>query len=195
MILSHKPLLIVTGLAGSGKDTFANVVHDFADCHSLKFSAPLKDLACTLWGWDRRRIEELDYKEAKLPVPIGDWTTRREVLQKLGTEVFRDIDPDVWVDAALRNATFSHSYNPELEGFISTDCRFPNEYEGLLRSFSNIYAVRLERIGGPTISGSDHSSEGFEFPINEVIQVNDGDLLYLEEAALEVAVDLYGGNR
>jgi hypothetical protein len=52
--------------------------------------------------------------------------TAREVLQYMGTEVFRKMYGNVWVDACIRKI---QKEQPKLA--VITDCRFPNEVEGV----------------------------------------------------------------
>jgi len=52
--------------------------------------------------------------------------TGREVLQFVGTEIFRRMNPDVWVNATLRRIQVEQ---PQLA--IVCDVRFPNEVEGI----------------------------------------------------------------
>ena len=44
----------------------------------------------------------------------------RELMQQIGTEVFRCMNPDVWVEAFLRSVDSKNNYT-------CCDCRFPNE--------------------------------------------------------------------
>lgn len=168
--------ITLAGRKQVGKDTSANmlaemlapayvdgiyVVH-FADalkkaCNVI-FGIPLEDMETeegkqkfTDIQWPWRETE----KHAWIKVVYKDWPqlkrfmTIREVLQFVGTELFRtQMDPNVWVKSIYRR--------PWEEGdiVIVADCRFPNEAEfakehGLL--------ISVER---DTELGSDgHASE------------------------------------
>jgi hypothetical protein len=64
--------------------------------------------------------------------------TAREVLQYIGTEIFRYMYPNVWVDALLRQIKKDDS-----QVVVITDCRFPNEVEGLqFRKGRVVYLTR-----------------------------------------------------
>jgi hypothetical protein len=52
--------------------------------------------------------------------------TAREILQHIGTEIFRCLDLDIWVKTTFRRID---SEQPELA--IIPDCRFPNEIEAI----------------------------------------------------------------
>lgn len=84
-----------------------------------------------------------------------DWTpdsfmTARHVLQYVGTEVFRKMYDDVWVDATIRRIK---EEGPELA--IITDCRFPNEVMGIKATGGHV--VRLTR--APFGDTDTHMSE------------------------------------
>ena len=64
--------------------------------------------------------------------------TAREVMQFVGTDFFRQIYPNVWVDATIRKI---EEEGPELA--IICDCRFPNEVEGIQQAGGKI--IRLTR--------------------------------------------------
>ena len=131
----------LTGKAGSGKDTAGAVMQSILQekgyvCTKLSFAAKLKD-ACTLFfGWDRDRLEhDFDYKEGYTldngaPDPACQMLgmSRREVMQKFGTEAVRNgLHKNAWV-YILQLAIFNGEYDNYDFGFL-TDCRFENELQ------------------------------------------------------------------
>lgn len=76
--------------------------------------------------------------------------TAREVLQFVGTEIFRKMSYNVWVDATIRKI---QADNPKLA--IVTDCRFPNEVEGIQNAGGKV--IRFTR--GPFAGQDEHASE------------------------------------
>jgi len=95
--------------------------------------------------------------------------TAREVLQFIGTDIFRKIDPDIWVNLLLNkiNKEYEEYAMPDIS--IIDDCRFPNEIS-LLKQYGAkvIYLTRK-------IHKDDHISENllskidkdqFDFIIN-----------------------------
>jgi hypothetical protein len=74
--------------------------------------------------------------------------TARDVMQYIGTDVFRKIKPNIWVDATLNKI---RKDNPKIA--VITDCRFPNEVEAIKKN--NGVVVRLTRAPFE----SDHISE------------------------------------
>ena len=64
--------------------------------------------------------------------------TAREVMQFVGTDFFRQIYPNVWVDATIRKI---EEDSPALA--IICDCRFPNEVDGVQKSGGKV--IRLTK--------------------------------------------------
>lgn len=204
MNLSDKKILVITGKAGAGKDTLANMVREFIygtrpnnGLRDFKFSGPLKDAFCTIFGWDRTKIDNLEYKQELLE--NGFWThdnrfllTRREIMQFLGTDVFRAGKEDVWVKAALRQAALVVPY---CDGFISTDCRFPNELDCLRKNFKEVHTLHLVKVGGDQLDGraAMHASEQgpYDTEQHEVTFVEAGDLGALRRRARNLAVRVF----
>ena len=75
--------------------------------------------------------------------------TAREVMQFVGTDFFRKIYPNVWVDATIRKI---EEDNPALA--VICDCRFPNEVGGVQKSGGRV--IRLTKNEG---SPDAHESE------------------------------------
>ena len=85
----------------------------------------------------------------------GKCLSARDILQYIGTDVFRKIKPDVWVEATI---TKIKKDKPELA--IITDCRFPNEVDIVKNNNGKI--LRLSR----DLHHSDHISETILDPEN-----------------------------
>lgn len=138
--------MIVIGLSGylgSGKTTVADILvrdHGFT---KMAFADPIKDMARALnpiVGYDIYQCdcgdpEEMEFEEVRLndlydgfgydhetikESPWGDEV--RELWQRFGTETVRAVDPDFWVNAALKALADQDS-----ERVVFTDVRFPNE--------------------------------------------------------------------
>lgn len=76
--------------------------------------------------------------------------TAREVMQFVGTDIFRKMYGDVWAESTIRTIQKEGS-----EFAIITDCRFPNEVDVVKRSGGKV--VRFTR--GPASSKDLHASE------------------------------------
>ena len=116
------------------------------------FADPLKQNICMdilgltyeqCYGTDAEKNKEthLVYNDKQL--------TGREVMQYVGTDIFRKMMPNVWPLAAIRRI---QKDQPKLA--LITDCRFPNEVDAVQNAGGKV--VRLTRdVAGP----SDHISE------------------------------------
>jgi RecA/RadA recombinase len=149
----------IIGKAGSGKSTVANHLvanHGFA---VGQFAHKLKDIVCEVYGWDRARIEDLDYKEEvpwltdgpQCPGPTGSGMTRRQVLQHVGTEGFRYCAQDTWIRYEM-NALCG---GPSL--IVFPDVRFGNEAGAIRAMGGQIW--KTVKIGGDQTGSADHRSE------------------------------------
>ena len=111
------------GSARVGKDEIGHYLSKVVRCHhQLSFAAPLYKVAEHAYGIPKFILENpsVFQKEEQIYAPWGQ--TLREILQTIGTELFRDnVDPDFWVKRA----------NMELEKLkdrvVMTDVRMENE--------------------------------------------------------------------
>jgi hypothetical protein len=200
--LSTKNCLCIMGTKGSGKDTLAGMVKEFqfgtfSPVVDLKWSYALKEIACLLYGWDMGKLDDLEYKEEELPE--SEWLatntgsplllhTRRQILQWLGTEVFREQDPDIWVDAELRRMRTTAM---DAEVFFSSDTRFPNEQQALVENFRDVTFVKIHIAGG--VDTGIHSSETgiADLAADMEFYVHRGDLDRMRDMARIVAQDFF----
>lgn len=194
--LKTKKCLVITGKAGAGKDTVADMIYDLHTSprpRAFRFSAPLKRVVSDVFGWSELALNLAAYKEARLDNPLyrhdgTEMNTRREVLQYVGTEVFRRMDSQCWVNAALRYAAAQASLF-DTNGFICTDCRFPNELEALEKHFGDVMVVRLVKVGGFHLDGpaSSHASESLELPYEKAFTLDAGDFDGLKAVAVQLS--------
>lgn len=89
---------------------------------------------------DKNQLTDLYINDVK--------ASARDVMQYIGTDIFRKMKPDVWVDATIKLILKD---NPKLA--IITDCRFPNEIYSIKSMGGKI--IRLSR----NPFDSDHLSE------------------------------------
>jgi hypothetical protein len=128
----------VSGKIGSGKDTLGKIIQylttpennatNIAEYFSnkwkaeksswqiVKFADTLKDIVCILTGCTREQLEDIDFKNSKLPIEWNNgWAnmfddkalpkkhlTYRQLLQYLGTDLLRNqLHENVWVNALM----------------------------------------------------------------------------------------------
>ena len=134
-------------------------VHPFIKIYS--FAQPLKQLSIDIlgltpeqcYGTDDQKNSVTNLRWEDMPGilnPIRDgFMTGREVLQHVGTDIFRKMYHDVWVDTTLRQIQIEQ---PELA--IICDARFPNEITGIKNAGGKV--IRLTR---SPFSEDEHASE------------------------------------
>ena len=150
-------LIGLTGQAGVGKDTVAERLCDVHHFAAESFAAPIKSMLEALLSdhnIDHAHLYERALKES--PIPIINASPRR-LMQLLGTEWGRSIDPDLWVRLAAQRVglhNLPHS-SPVHDRLVMTDVRFANEAAWIRSHGGRI--VRISRPGTPSVA--HHSSE------------------------------------
>jgi hypothetical protein len=190
-------IVAFTGVAGSGKDTAADVLTKSLGYEKLSFAGPLKDTLSAIFGWSRADLEGTSLETRKWREEKDEWwssalkrsVTPRGMLQEWGTEVGRNsFHPDIWVLSLMRKI----QQNPGKK-YVISDCRFENEAVTIKRLGGVLINIKREDSGlnFPVVGSSTHSSENGVYPqlINAVI-VNDGSLADFKEKVLQTAVTL-----
>jgi len=143
-----KKIIGVSGKKGSGKDTFFEIVNESAAYiyDNKKFADKLKEICILISGMDK----EFFYDRNKYSEYMKIWNMDcREMMQKIGTDVFRNnFDTDIWVKALESNINDNSNW-------IVTDVRFPNEVDMIKR-----HGGLIIRVNRPEIEDNDaHLSE------------------------------------
>ena len=123
----------LTGRAGSGKSTYADAACRAGtvrglSCAVLSFADALRDVTEAVFG---SRYDTQETKAAFDPFwapRLGEqWSTGRKILQRLGTEVFRDhIHTDFWLMVMERRLAYAREHRDLV---VIPDVRFDNEAE------------------------------------------------------------------
>ena len=128
---SNPLIVVITGKAGSGKDTFCEMVMDRLHtryskvCRQLTHADALKKLLIHSFGFTAYQV----YTQEGKAEFNEEWNmTNREALIKIGTESLRNnFHPDVWIKLLtkeIQNTT-------DVDFIFITDCRFDNELNNL----------------------------------------------------------------
>jgi hypothetical protein len=174
-------LIGLTGAAGVGKDTVADYLVTRYGFEKKSFAEPLKRVLLAqdpIIGMDlyqpglmihlSRALDRYGEDGVKKVYPLY-----RRYLQRLGTEGIREIDPDFWVNAALKDL------DTQKGKYVFTDVRFPNEAEVI----GDARGVLWEVAGPRRRDTIPHSSESWAGRMNEgYLILNNGsiDKLYNE---------------
>jgi len=147
-------ILAIHGKAQSGKGTTVSKVIEVYKAHGktgveINFADKLKDIVCDLFRIPR---ELMDTTEGKNTYIKQFDLTVREILQRFGTEVARNIYEDIWV-WNLQQIIRDHI---DTDIICVSDMRFPNEYEMMKKEG----AILLKTIRpGFVIDQHSHHSE------------------------------------
>lgn len=161
--MSKKPAIIgITGKAGAGKDTLAKAIsvnQQFqvdhpGGIHIISFADVLKQYVMVKFGLTRWAVYTQEGKESIIPW-LG--VTVREVLQKEGTELTRDVwCNDFWIQRITQTISGMH----ETELVIIPDVRFADEAEWVLSCGGMLVGVEGRAAGNLDESQKGHRSEG-----------------------------------
>lgn len=153
----------------SGKDSAARVIQDLIPNSRVWHWADLvKECASAAMGLPSDHFKDDLNKIKAYQVGLNETMTGRELLQRVGTECFRNnVNKDFWVTRLLSLITSDH----DTKLHIIPDTRFPNEADAIKKRGG--YVIRIDRDGLPE---NDHLSEtaldGYKFDC--VIDNNNG---------------------
>lgn len=162
-------VLTISGKAGSGKDTVAEILKKKLEeqCKSvlvIHFADLLKYICKQYFGWDGNKNE-----------------AGRTMLQVIGTDIVRKQNPNFWVEFVLSTLRF---FNGSWDFVLIPDARFPNEVD-LMRDSEfhalNMVVTRTEYVTKLTSEQQNHASETSILEIKSDFNIsNDGTLEELE---------------
>jgi hypothetical protein len=128
-------IIAFAGRKQSGKTTCAQFVeekfsNEFGNAKIYNFADPLKSLCMDILGLEYRQCYGSDEEKNELVNCFWDnhQLTAREVLQIVGTDMFRTMQKHVWSNATIRRILRDQ---PTMA--IIADCRFPNEVDAIKR--------------------------------------------------------------
>lgn len=170
------------GKAGAGKDTAAQVLCDHLGFERLAFADPLKEALAIIANEPVQNFHDPVLKEEFCPLFN---MTRREALQKFGTESVRDVlGENVWVERLLRSMSSSGKY-------VISDCRFDNEARALREAGG--YVVRIDRMSDLRDVPEHRSEVGISDILIDSAINNDSDIdLFRQDVLSEVRTLLAG---
>lgn len=172
-----KQIICISGHAGAGKDFFASILsaeltkRDYKTliCH---YADLVKYICEKFFGWNGLKD-----------------VSGRTLLQKVGTDIVRQKEPNYWVDFLCDIFTF---FPDEWDYIIIPDLRFPNEFTRIRERITpNVISVLVHREKEPeeiihklTDKQKDHPSETSmkDFPFMVTIH-NNYDIPTLHETA------------
>ena len=174
------PDIALTGAAGAGKDTVADILGFHFGYTRIAFADPVR--ACLLAldpkvTNDKRVSDIVDrcgWEQAKRSYP-----EIRALLQRFGTDAIREIAPEFWIDCAFGAAMLT------VGPVVFTDTRFDNEVDAA-REMGG-YHIHVEREVAPVVG---HVSERSITRKPDHIIWNIGTLLGLEAVVVDLVADI-----
>ena len=155
-------IILLSGKAGTGKDTVADYIVDNYGFVKVSFADPLKRGIMEMFQLSKEQVYDREEREKQLTL-FPEWSGRK-LLQYVGTELFRNqIDKDIWVKAAA-NSVLRMNKCSGINKFVFSDVRFPNEEqftEKYLQTESTLINITRPGYTG-SIGIHNHSSEHWE---------------------------------
>jgi hypothetical protein len=125
----------IVGLSGkrsAGKDSIGKRLIKSDEYVKFSFAGPLKQLCQDYLGVVNYGQLEADKAKAQEHLTLkGRHPTYREVLQYVGTDIFRKMYPDVWANKTIKDIEDYASRQTPLLKVVATDVRFPNEVKAI----------------------------------------------------------------
>lgn len=179
-------IFLFTGLKGSGKGAAADFLTESIKARGqqvvrIEFADALREVVCAAFGLPRELTEIRATKE----LALAEWPYQspRELLQIVGTDLFRAKWPDIWARAWQRKARVALANG---QCVVTTDCRFANEAEAAMSLAEPVF-MRVERQTGADDLHTSETSH-YDIPVDFVIE-NASSLADLRESILEI-IDL-----
>lgn len=155
----------ITGYKGAGKDTAGRAIMAYlndAGVHQINFADPLKAVCAEVFGLTH---DQMYGDQATKEKVLDTWPgmSPRQIMQKVGTECFRDQFPGVWIKAWQRAVA------GRTENVVCTDYRFADEAAALKEA--DAVLIRVVR---PGLTVDEHRSEsGIADLPSDITLVND----------------------
>lgn len=148
-----KIIIMVSGFAGSGKDTASDYIAKTFGFAKYGLADSLKDLVSAKFNLSRPRLDDQCYKKTS----ISNNKTVRDLLIEEATKA-RAENVNVWIDKTI--AKFKE------DKIIISDFRYPNEYFRLIEKFEKVITVRITRdTAVPLPLESEHQLDTFKFDL------------------------------
>ena len=176
-------LIGLTGPAGCGKDTVAQILCDTQEFRRISLAEPIRRGIVAMFGIPYEYLTDRELKEQPLAQLCGK--PPRYAMQTLGTEWGRNqICLDVWLKVAQADIEYhrklASANNLYLNGMVISDIRFEGEAKWLRDQGGVIWHIR--RPNNPCQITTGHQSETAVQPLaHEPFIINDGDIDQLHD--------------
>lgn len=168
----------ISGKRGSGKTTLAQLIRKHRPEYQIRaYADKLKQIVSILTGL---HIEDMYSEEGKSIFLPEKGMTVGQLQQRIGTEVVRAIDPNMWVDALFIDRT------PD-QLWIVPDVRFVNEVTAIQDRGGIVVRIEREQRGDDGRDPNHPSETALDnYTGWDMVVENNGTLEDLEDEALTV---------
>jgi hypothetical protein len=168
-------LIGITGKIGSGKSTAANYLSDCCGFKEYTMAEPIKQIG-EVFGFTHKQLYGTQKDKSEIH---SYWrVSGREFLQKIGTDMFRDLLPKLIPNMKISKSVWCDIFRLKYDGLTSTvvsDIRFPDEAQ-MIRDLGGVI-IRITRDRPPKdpkdpntfsshISESGQDEISYDFIIN-----------------------------
>jgi hypothetical protein len=183
-------ILAFAGRKQSGKSTSAEYVQSIINSHNLRlsnkiysFADPLKQDICInilgltyeqCYGSDEHKNTLTDIRWQDMPdynesFEMSGYMSARQIMEHVGTNVFRKIKTNVWVDATINKIK-----KENLDLAIIADCRFPNEVESIKKAGGYVIRLDLDPFGSDSNSENALDKDKYDWNKFDLVIRNTG---------------------
>lgn len=186
----NRTIVCLTGKAGAGKDEVAGVLYREFDFARIALADPIKDFAAKMFGFSSEQLWGPSAMRNEVSPRWG--LTPRHVLQVLGTEIGRQIHPEVWLRYCWERAT-AMVFEPNCSGVVVTDVRFANELDFFKARGAKL--VKIVRPGQEKLEGeagahvSELEQDAMSDGVFDAVVTNAGTLDELHHQVREIATE------
>lgn len=174
-------LIGITGRMGHGKDTVAQFIQESWGHEVLAFADTLKQVVAMIACEPLENFYDRELKEKFSPA-LG--MTRREALQKMGTEVGRNLfGPNIWTDNLITRWLSSGKLPT-----VVSDVRFDEEARAIIANGGVIIRVVRPALNDTPVTHS--SEEGIDPGLVSFEIVNDSSISALHDKVCDVIAEL-----
>ena len=169
-------ILWLSGFAGSGKDTVAQILCKKFDYTRVAFADGLKDTTATKYGFDRELCDTVEGKKTQRDTAEGKKTIRDLLIEESAKA--KELDLNIYARRVLDTI---YASNQQL--WVISDWRFPHEYDFLKSALPEAQhtTIRISRVGWPILQvPSEHQLDTFPFDVvimNNNLAVFEQDIL------------------
>jgi hypothetical protein len=164
-------LILLTGVAGCGKDTMADAItNSTPNAKKISLADPLKEMLSCFLGCSPQMLDDRDFKESRPSRLMG--LSVREGMQSLGTGWGREgISQDVWVNITKEKIEEEWLKNTETTIIVS-DIRYSSEAESFKKMGGVLIKVERQRNPSSTDHNEHSSEKGVEDSLVDHIFLN-----------------------